>query len=269
MKKQYEYFWYRNCSSTATVATHRRYLQVPSPVPSAGFHSHGASPGRARPWNTFVRTAESPLADRRNHTRMGSSVSMEAVPFCGTEEENPCCAPDEKVFATPARLRGDHDADGAFGMKAGNLFTDQVEKPVVFMREPKGTGIFAILCTLIRQALWMMHCLSHSFAKTNQGSGLRMNDMGSMEALVTKNQHIALETDSDGNSALHYSVLRSKLQAAEILMRLGADSEATNASGSRLSIPHLYSSRICLISKFAYTHPLLLLSRILCRHSLY
>ena len=72
----------------------------------------------------------------------------------------------------------------------------------------------------------------------------RADDIASLEAFLLQNPTTVLHTDADGNTALHYSVVRGNLKAAELLLKHGIDSDATNANG----ISYHWCAPTCLCS---------------------
>jgi len=118
---------------------------------------------------------------------------------CGREEVA-CCGPDGYDFAQQPLVRapGTRTASGA-----------HPGPPPICMKEPRGPGIFAEVCACIRD-----------------------RDAPGLEACLSGDRFAVLETDAEGNSALHYAAIRGNVEAAAELLRHGADPDATNAGGN-------------------------------------
>jgi hypothetical protein len=78
----------------------------------------------------------------------------------------------------------------------------------IYMKEPSGTGVFADVC-----------------------SHIRAKDAAGLQAYLSHDKLAVLETDADGNTALHYAAVRGNVEAAAVLLRHGVDPDATNAGG--------------------------------------
>jgi hypothetical protein len=81
--------------------------------------------------------------------------------------------------------------------------------PIMYMKEPSGTGVFADMC-----------------------SHIRARDAAGLQACLANDKFAVLTTDADGNTALHYAAVRGNVEAAAVLLQHGVDPDAMNAGGN-------------------------------------